>query len=144
MSLGALQAFQRATPARYNKQLTALAAAVLSAEIDAKAGRFDDALRSLEGARSIEADSLGYSEPEAWLLPLRQIMGAVLLQAARAAEAETAYRGELEAHPENGWSLYGLHLALTAQGKSEEAAATLARFQRAWARADVGLRGSRF
>ncbi len=26
----------------------------------------------------------------------------------------------------------------------EEAAATLARFQRAWARADVGLRGSRF
>jgi tetratricopeptide (TPR) repeat protein len=125
---------------RREQMLLATARAILSAEIDADDGNHDAAVRTLEHARAIEADSIAYTEPEEWIVPVRQVLGAVLLDAGRPGEAESEYRGELETHPENGWSLYGLHLALTAQGKSEEAAEVLTRFQRAWARADVGLR----
>ena len=45
---------------------------------------------------------------------------------------------------ENGWALFGLGQALLAQGKSEPAAAVRARFEKAWARADVKLDASRF
>jgi tetratricopeptide (TPR) repeat protein len=124
--------------------LLKLAHAILSAELDADAGDYDAAIATLERASAIEADSLANTEPEEWILPVRQVLGAILLDAGRPAEAEAAYRGDLEAHPENGWSLYGLHLALLEQGKSEEGAAALARYRRAWARADVGLRSSRF
>jgi tetratricopeptide (TPR) repeat protein len=127
-----------------DRMLLEIAYGILAAELAADAGNYDEAIGALERARAIEADSLAYAEPEDWIVPVRQVLGGILLDAGRPASAEAAYRGELEAHPENGWSLYGLHLALRAQGKNEEAAATLALFQRAWARADVGLRGSRF
>jgi tetratricopeptide (TPR) repeat protein len=124
--------------------LLTMGRAILAAEIDADAGNFDAAIRTLQRAHAIEADSLAYSEPEEWIVPVRQVLGGILLDAGRPTEAESAFRSELQAHPENGWSLYGLHLALRDQGKTEEAADVLARYRRAWARADVGLRGSRF
>lgn len=124
------------------RHLLGLARATLDAEIAAHAGRHDDAVRTLEAARVIETDSLEYDEPEPWLLPLRQTLGAILLDAGRAAEAEAAYRGELTAHPENGWSLLGLARALEAQGK--DASDVWERFRTAWARADVDVRASRF
>ena len=45
---------------------------------------------------------------------------------------------------ENGWSLFGLAQALRAQGKTDEAITTDARYRRAWARSDVTLTASRF
>jgi hypothetical protein len=51
---------------------------------------------------------------------------------------------DLEKYPENGWSLSGLQQSLVAQGKSEEAKAMKARFEKAWASSDVTLEGSRF
>ena len=125
-------------------QMLRLARAILAAEIDVAGQDFDSAVRTIELARVIETDSIGYNEPEDWILPLRQVLGAMLLDAGRAPEAEIAYRGELEVHPENSWSLYGLHLALSAQGKTDEAAEALARFHRAWERADVQISSSRF
>jgi hypothetical protein len=68
----------------------------------------------------------------------------VLLDARRSAEAERVYRDELIDHPANGWSLFGLERALHAQGRRDEAAEVRTRFDRAWVRADVWLRGSRF
>jgi TolA-binding protein len=44
--------------------------------------------------------------------------------------------------PENGWSLFGLALSLHRQGKEEEAAATFARFQKIWSKADVQIMSS--
>jgi tetratricopeptide (TPR) repeat protein len=126
------------------RHLVGIARATLSAEIDAGAGRYDGAVRTLEAARVIETDSLGYDEPEPWLIPLRQTLGAILLEANRPVEAETAYRGELATHPENGWSLYGLARALQAQGREEEAEQVRQRHRRAWIRADVDIRASRF
>jgi tetratricopeptide (TPR) repeat protein len=126
------------------RMLLSLGRALLAAEIDADAGDYDAAIRTLAAARAIESDSLAYTEPEDWIVPVRQVLGAILLDAGRPADAESAFRGELQAHPENGWSLYGLYLALRDQGRADEAADVLARYQRAWARADVGLRDSRF
>jgi tetratricopeptide (TPR) repeat protein len=144
MGLAAIEALRTDSRSRAQRNLLGLARAILSAEIDAAAGRHDAAIETLQAARTIETDSLAYDEPEDWILPLRQVLGAILLDDGRAAEAEQAYRGELEAHPENGWSLLGLARSLEAQQRRDEAAAVMDRFRRAWARADVHITGSRF
>lgn len=125
------------------RALLDLAAHVLVAELAAERGLDELAVRELEEAVAIE-DGLVYDEPPAWLLPVRQSAGAILLRLGRAAEAELMYREDLVRYPNNGWSLFGLAQALAAQGKKEEVAAVERRFRTAWARADVTLTGSRF
>ena len=143
MSLAAIEAAIAATANKTQRNLLQIARAILSAELDAHEKQYDDAVRTLQNARTIETDSLSYDEPEEWIVPLRQVLGAILLEAGRYSDAEAAYRGELETHPNNGWSLYGLYLALDAQ-KKPEAAQALAQFRVAWQRADVFIRSSRF
>ena len=75
---------------------------------------------------------------------MRQLLGAVLLKAGRAAEAEVVYWEDLRRNPENGWSLHGVWQALLAQGDKVNAALVEKRFRRAWADADVTLTSSRF
>ena len=87
-------------------------------------------------------DGLTYTEPAEWNYPVRQLLGAVLLEAGRAKEAETVYWEDLKRNPENGWSLFGLARALTAQG--HDAAEVEERFRKAWGRGDVTLTASRF
>jgi tetratricopeptide (TPR) repeat protein len=118
-----------------------LAAAVLGGEIAARRGRTDDALRALEEAARIE-DRLPYTEPPPWYQPVRHRLGAVLLRAGRAGDAEAVYREDLRHNPDNGWALTGLVAALRAQGRRDEATAVDGRRLRAWARADVTLAGS--
>ncbi|MGH9459785.1 MAG: tetratricopeptide repeat protein, partial [Vicinamibacteria bacterium] len=89
-------------------------------------------------------DGLPYSEPPPWHQPVRHVLGAVLVEAARPAEAELAYRADLEWNRDNGWSLYGLLQSLRMQGKTSDAAEVQEKFERAWARADVSLTSSRF
>ena len=89
-------------------------------------------------------DALIYTDPADWPFPVRQSLGAVLLEAGRPEEAAPVYWEDLRRFPENGWSLYGLLQALKAQGKNDEAAAVEKRLQKAWARADVKLAASRF
>ena len=120
-----------------------MAGGILEGEFAAFEGHYDDAVHALTQAVSLE-DNLVYAEPEPWPLPVRQFLGAVLLEANRPAEAEQVFREELEDHPRNGWSLYGLKQSLMAQGRHEEVAEVHARFEKAWARADVWLRSSRF
>ena len=62
----------------------------------------------------------------------------------RPAEAETVYWDDLRRNRDNGWALFGVHQALVAQGKSDEAALVEQRLKKAWARADVTLTSSRF
>ena len=71
------------------------------------------------------------------------MLGAVLLQAGRPAEAETVYWEDLKRFPENGWSLFGVVQALRAQGKNAQADIVQKRLDKAWARADVKLMSSR-
>jgi tetratricopeptide (TPR) repeat protein len=125
------------------REMLTLAAEVLAGELAARRGETDAGILHLAEAARIQ-DGHWFTEPPPWYFPVRQSLGAVLLQAGRAVEAEAAYREDLRRNPENGWSLYGLAQALRAQGKADEAAAVDARFQRAWARADVTLNASRF
>ena len=65
------------------------------------------AIAVLREAVTIE-DGMPYSEPPVWHHPPRQMLGALLLEAGRAAEAEAVYREDLKRFRENGWSLFGL------------------------------------
>ncbi len=125
------------------KAILALAVNVLAGEIAARSGQTDVAVRHLLAAVA-EQDGHWFSEPPVWYFPVRQSLGAALLAGGRAVEAEAVYRDDLKRNPENGWSLYGLARSLRAQGKTAEAATIEARFQKAWARADVTLSASRF
>jgi tetratricopeptide (TPR) repeat protein len=115
---------------------------VLAGEIAASRQQYDVAIAHLDRAVRME-DSLVYTEPSEFHYPPRHALGAVLLEAGRAAEAETVYWEDLRRNRENGWALFGLMQALRAQGKTADAALTEARFKKAWARADVTLTASR-
>jgi tetratricopeptide (TPR) repeat protein len=120
-----------------------LASDVLAGEIAARSGDTATAVRHFSSAIRMQ-DAQWFTEPPPWYYPVRQSLGAVLLQAGRAAEAEGVYREDLVRNPNNGWSLVGLAQALRAQDKGAEASIVELRFQRAWSRADVPLKGSRF
>ena len=122
--------------------ILAVAPEALAGELGAARGDWDAAIAHLQRAVLLE-DALTYTEPEEWHYPPRQALGAVLLAAGRAREAETVYWQDLRKHPDNGWSLYGLAEAQKAEGRTDAAAETRARFQKAWAKADITLRASR-
>ena len=115
----------------------------LQGEIASRRGDLDAAIGHFRAAAELE-DGLAYTEPPYWHRPVRHALGAVLLEAGKAAEAEAVYREDLVRFPENGWSLHGLAASLEAQGKDAEAAEARERFQRAWEVADVTLASSRF
>jgi len=77
-------------------------------------------------------DTLAYMEPPYWYYPVRQTLGAALVQAGRAQEAEGVFEQSLKNMPKNGWALYGLMEAQKAQGKHDKAQATQQRLQQAW------------
>ncbi len=129
-------------PAASNN-LIAIVSAILRAELLVKDGKLDEAIPVLEAAGKVE-DDMAYSEPEALPFASRHWLGAVFLEAKRPADAERVYREDLIKHPRNGWSLFGLAQALTAQGKNSEAEKVRVQFEESWARSDTWLRGSRF
>jgi hypothetical protein len=88
-------------------------------------------------------DTIPYNEPPVWHQPVRQVLGGVLADAGRGAEAERLYRDDLRRFRSNGWSLFGLARSLELQGRTADAAETRAAFEQAWARADVTLTSSR-
>jgi len=94
------------------------------------------------GAMS-EEDALKYDEPPGWMIPVRHVLGAVLMKAGRFGEAEQVYRDDLARVPENGWSLFGLAESLREQKKNgQESAAVKKRFQKIWAKADLKITAS--
>jgi tetratricopeptide (TPR) repeat protein len=119
-----------------------IAPEVIAGEIAAKRKDWDKALLHFDRAIRYE-DALIYQEPADWHAPVRQNLGAVLLEAGRADEAEAVFWEDLKKNAENGWSLFGLVQAFRAQGKKDEAAAAEARFQKAWKDSDVKLMTAR-
>ena len=116
---------------------------VLRGEIAAERKDYATASSFLRQAVALQ-DSLTYNEPEDWYFAVRHSLGAVLLAANQPAQAEQVYRDDLKKNPENGWALFGLTASLKAQKKSPDAAEAQRRFEKAWARADVKLKASRF
>jgi tetratricopeptide (TPR) repeat protein len=116
---------------------------LLAGEMQATRGRMGRAVDEMRSAVTLQ-DSFRYAEPPSFHYPVRQSLGAVLLEAGRASEAEAVYRRDLEHNPHNGWSLFGLAEALRAQERDEEANEAQQRFQEAWQSADVQLEASVF
>ncbi|HJP61564.1 MAG TPA: hypothetical protein VJ865_16265 [Gemmatimonadaceae bacterium] len=143
-ALDSLKAIDAATAAdNGSKPVVSIAMHALMGEIAGRSGKFDDAVWHFREAVAVD-DSLLYNEPPRWYYPLRQSLGAALLKANRPSEAAIVYQEDLKRFPENGWSLYGLALALRAEGKISEGVQVENRFQKAWGNADVKLVGSRF
>jgi Flp pilus assembly protein TadD len=116
--------------------LLGIATEVLAGHVAGAKGDHDRAVAHLRAASERE-DDLTYGEPPEWSIPVRQDLGAILLVAGRAPEAEIAFREDLARFPENGWSLDGLARSLAAQGKAVETAEIQRRFDAAWSSADV-------
>jgi tetratricopeptide (TPR) repeat protein len=117
-----------------------LAIAILDAKarIALAENKDDNAIGFLSEAVTKE-DQLAYDEPADWFFPTRHLLGAVLIKAGRASEAEAVYRGDLRRNPSNGWTLYGLTQSLQLQGRSADAAAMQQQFNTAWKNADIIL-----
>jgi hypothetical protein len=123
--------------------ILSIAPEVLAGELAARRKDYDKAVGHLDRAVRLE-ESLVYTEPSEWHYPPRLALGAVLLDAGRAKEAEAVYWEELRRNRDSGWALFGLAQAQRAQGRADEAATTQTRFEKAWARSDVKLTSSRF
>ncbi len=119
-----------------------IASRMLEGELRLREGDAGAAIAALHEAVTIE-DGIPYAEPPIWHHPPRQVLGAMLLEVGRPAEAEAVYREDLKRFRENGWSLFGLRESLRAQHRGHEAADVQRRFERAWNRADVTLTSSR-
>ena len=110
---------RRAWPGPQNSAAAVLevAANVLDARIAEAKG--DSAAAIASWRKAVEAeDRLAYDEPPGWYYPTRESLGAALLRAGQAAEAEAVFRADLESNPRNGRSLFGLAKSLEAQKKT--------------------------
>jgi tetratricopeptide (TPR) repeat protein len=93
-----------------------------------------------DGARAVREfgiavqiqDSLAYLEPPFWYYPVRQSLGAALLEAGKPAQAEQVFAESLAKVPNDGRALFGLLQAQKAQGKDAAMKETEARFRQAW------------
>jgi cytochrome c-type biogenesis protein CcmH/NrfG len=70
---------------------------------------------------------------------VRESLGAALLMSGRAAEAEQVFREDLQRHPRNPRSLFGLHASLVAQQKTADATWVRRAFDTAWVNGDGPL-----
>jgi tetratricopeptide (TPR) repeat protein len=137
----AFEALRKKTPADaswgQNKaaDMLAVASAVLEAKLAATPA---EALPQWRRAVALQ-DALGYDEPPAWYYPLRESLGAALLLAGNAAEAETVFREGVKQSRRNGRMLFGLMESLRAQEKREDAEWVRREFEAAWEKADIKL-----
>lgn len=132
------------------RDLLEVAEEMLNGELEYRRGNFDAAFAHLR--RSVELDdSLPYDEPWGWMQPARHALGALLLEQGHLAEAEAVYRSDLGfdrklsracQHPDNVWSLHGLHECLTRRGDTVEAPLIKSRLDLALARAEMPVRAS--
>jgi tetratricopeptide (TPR) repeat protein len=120
-----------------------LSTRALEGELRSAHGQHDAAVKAFEAAVSLQ-DGLKYIEPPDWGQSMRLYLGAALLKAGRAKEAEAVYREDLKNFRNNGWTLFGLGQSLRAQNKNSEARKVDQEFERAWKNADVTLKASVF
>lgn len=133
----------RTAEEKTQRALLKIAEHLLAGEIALRRQKYADAIKQLEAAVKLE-DGLSYSEPRFWPIPVRHYLGAALLTAGRAEEAEAVYRTDLAKNPNNGWAFQGLTQSLRLQQKSSEAEEAEQQFATAWAFADVSVTASRF
>ena len=124
--------------------LLAIGKEMVRGEIEYRKGNHDLAFNHLRRSVGLD-DALPYDEPWGWMQPARHALGALLFEQGRVAEAEEVYRADLglggqlsraAVHPDNVWSLKGLHECLEARGDTIERPQIRQRLDLALARAD--------
>ncbi|MBJ6371577.1 hypothetical protein [Sedimentitalea arenosa] len=124
--------------------LLSIAHEMLRGEIEYRKGNFDVAFAHLRNSVQLD-DALPYDEPWGWMQPTRHALGALLFEQGRIDEAEIVYREDLglggtiaraAVHPDNVWSLKGLHDCLKARGETRELRQVKQRLELALGRAD--------
>lgn len=127
------------------RDILKIAEAMLEGELAYRRSDYDAAFTDLRRAVELD-DNLPYDEPWGWMQPARHALGALLLEQGRVTEAEAVYRADLGLdavlarpcqHPDNMWSLHGLHECLRQRGAEEEARMISQRLAIASARADT-------
>ncbi len=113
------------------KDVLKIARDVLGAKIAFARKDNAKAIAQLQEAVTIQ-DSLKYDEPEDWFFPVRESLGALLLINGDHAAAEKVFREDLDRHPRNPRSLFGLEQALKAQNRDYDAAFIQKQFHSSW------------
>jgi tetratricopeptide (TPR) repeat protein len=113
------------------KDVLKIAEDVLGAKIALAKKDNASAIVQLQSAVKVQ-DSLKYNEPEDWFFPVRESLGAALLMNGDPAAAEKVFREDLEHHPRNPRSLFGLEQALKAQKRDYDAGFVQKQFQASW------------
>ena len=108
-----------------------MAAHSLNARISAARGDFASAADQWRTAIAAE-DDMHYHEPPDWYYPMRESLGAALLRGGQLAEAEKAFREDLDRNPRNPRSLFGLWKTLEAEQKTADADWVRQAFEAAW------------
>ena len=115
-----------------------IAQLVLDSQIAIAKDDIRQAIELLKKAVETE-DALNYDEPPNWFLPIRELLGGVLMHNGNYVEAEQVFQADLERNPGNGRSLFGLFKSLEAQGKTSDAQSIKREFDTAWKNADTQL-----
>jgi tetratricopeptide (TPR) repeat protein len=113
------------------KDVLKIARDVLGAKIALAKKDSASAIAQLQSAVAVQ-DSLKYDEPEDWFFPVRESLGAALLMSGDATGAEKAFREDLDRHPRNPRSLFGLEQALKAQKRDYDAGFVRKEFEASW------------
>jgi tetratricopeptide (TPR) repeat protein len=111
--------------------LLQIARHVVLARIAQHKGDHAAAVEDFKQAAALE-DGMPYMEPPYWYYPVRQSLGAALLQAGRPEEAVAAFQASLKLAPNNGWALYGLMEAQKMLGDHAGAKASDAALAKTW------------
>lgn len=134
------------------RDLMKVGAEMLRGEILYREEEHDEAFAALRRCVALD-DALPYDEPWGWMQPARHALGALLLEQGRVEESEAVFREDLglggqlsrsTIHPDNIWSLKGLHDCLKARGETTGIKQIRQRLDLAQARADGTVAASCF
>jgi len=120
-----------------------IAEGLLTGSIAMAEKKYAAAIVAFSKAVTIE-ENMVYNEPRDWLLSPKHYLGNAYFKAGQPAAAEKIFQKDLLTNNENGWALYGTYQALLAQNKTAAANAVLARFKKAFAKADITLQAAVF
>lgn len=149
------EAYQRVPETRmlFNntcRDILQIAEHMMLGELEYHTGNYEQAFKHLR--RSVELDdNLPYDEPWGWMQPTRHALGALLIEQNQYDEAEAIYRADLGLdktlsracqHPNNIWSLHGLHECLRHRGETIESAHIQLQLEMAIARSEVPIQAS--
>ena len=132
--------------------ILAVAAEMMRGEIEYRKFHYEAAFAHLRSSVELY-DNMRYDEPWGFMQPTRHALAALLMEQKQYAEAEAIYRADLGfdstlsracQHPDNVWSLHGLHECLLRRDSRTEANILKQKLDIALARADVKISGSCF